>query len=102
MIIKLKNLNFTIIKFFLEDVDIDSILICVKLSSGEKNCRCFIGCMDDDYKMKPFIIIFPKLSAYIESFDGETKWMYFLVEDDELLKNRKDGTNSKNKISTNK
>ena len=90
MIIKLKNLNFTIIKFFLEDVDIDSILICVKLSSGEKNCRC------------PFIIIFPKLSAYIESFDGETKWMYFLVEDDELLKNRKDGTNSKNKISTNK
>ena len=27
----------------------------------------------------------PKTSAYIKSYDSETKWMYFLAEDDELL-----------------
>ena len=26
-----------------------------------------------------------KTSAYAKSFDGQTKWMYFLIEDDELL-----------------
>ena len=23
--------------------------------------------------------------AYVKSYDGETKWMYFLIEDDDLL-----------------
>ena len=27
----------------------------------------------------------PKTSAYVKSYDGQTKWMYFLIEDDELL-----------------
>ena len=27
----------------------------------------------------------PKRSAYVKSYDGQTKWMYFLIEDDELL-----------------
>ena len=27
----------------------------------------------------------PKTSAYAESYDGQTKWMYFLIEDDDLL-----------------
>ena len=27
----------------------------------------------------------PKTSAYVKSYDGETKWMHFLIEDDELL-----------------
>ena len=27
----------------------------------------------------------PKTSPYVQSYDGETKWMYFLIEDDELL-----------------
>ena len=26
-----------------------------------------------------------KTSAYIKSSDGQTKWMYFLVQDDDLL-----------------
>ena len=28
----------------------------------------------------------PKTSAYIKIYDGQTKWMYFLIEDDESLK----------------
>ena len=27
----------------------------------------------------------PKTSAYVKSFDGQTKWMYFLIEDDDDL-----------------
>ena len=27
----------------------------------------------------------PKTSAYVKSYYGQTKWMYFLIEDDELL-----------------
>ena len=27
----------------------------------------------------------PKTSAYVKRFDGQIKWMYFLIEDDDLL-----------------
>ena len=29
----------------------------------------------------------PKTSAYVKSYDGQTKLMHFLIEDDVLLKN---------------
>ena len=28
----------------------------------------------------------PKTSAYVKSYDGQTKWMYFSIEDNDLLK----------------
>ena len=27
----------------------------------------------------------PKTSVYVKSYDGQTRWMYFLIEDDDLL-----------------
>ena len=27
----------------------------------------------------------PKTSGYVKRYDGQTKWMYFLIEDDDLL-----------------
>ena len=27
----------------------------------------------------------PKSTAYVKSYDRQTKWMYFLIEDDDLL-----------------
>ena len=27
----------------------------------------------------------PKTSVYVKSYDRQTKWMYFLIEDDGLL-----------------
>ena len=27
----------------------------------------------------------PKTSAYVKGYGGQTKWMYFLIEDDDLL-----------------
>ena len=29
-----------------------------------------------------------KTSAYVKRCDGQTNWMYFLIEDDDLLKNK--------------
>ena len=35
--------------------------------------------------MKPLHIMLPKASAYVKSYNGQTKWMYFLIENDDLL-----------------
>ena len=35
-------------------------------------------------KVKLLSIMLPKSSAYVKSYDGQTKWMYFLTEDDDL------------------
>ena len=34
---------------------------------------------------KPLHIMLPKMSAYVRCYDGETRWMYFFIEDDKLL-----------------
>ena len=28
-------------------------------------------------------MMLPKTSAYVQSYDGQTKWMYFFFEDDD-------------------
>ena len=30
-------------------------------------------------------IMLPKASAYVTSYDGQNKWMHFLIQDDDLL-----------------
>ena len=52
------------------------------VSSEEKIYKYFIGYIDDGYKIKPFRVILPKISANIKSYDSETRW----IEDDKLLK----------------
>ena len=86
--------NFEIKKFhhrinliFLEDVDNNNIQVSSIVSFGEENHKCLMGYKDDDYKIKPLFIILPKTSStYIKNYDGETKWMIFLIKDDDLLK----------------
>ena len=39
----------------------------------------------NDNNIKPLHLMLPKTSAYVKRYDGQTKWMYFLIEDDELL-----------------
>ena len=41
--------------------------------------------MYNDHKVKPLHIMLPKTSAYVKSHDGQTKWVYFLIEGDGLL-----------------
>ena len=52
--------------------------------------------MHDNSKVKPLHIILQKASAYLKRYDGHTKWIHFMIEDDDLLE--KDNT-SWNKVS---
>ena len=73
--------------YFLNDVDNHSISISNKTSSGANNYKHFIWYLHGDQKVKLLHIILLKTSSYIKSYCGETIWMYFSIEDDELLKN---------------
>ena len=44
-----------------------------------------IGYLYNDQKVKPLHIMLPKASAYVKRYDGQTKWTYFLSENDDLL-----------------
>ena len=85
--IEKKKKKFTAIKilFLKKDVDIEKVLLSNKISSSEKNYKYFIDSLYHDYKVNPLQIMLPRLSAYVKRYDGQTKWMYFLSEDDDLL-----------------
>ena len=55
------------------------------MSFGEKDYKYFTGYLHNDDKVKPLFIMLPTTSAYVKSYDAKTKWVYFLVEDDDLL-----------------
>ena len=64
---------------------INKIVVSNKVLFGKKGFKYFTG-YKDDRKDKPFCIMLPKMSACRRDFD-ETKYMSFLIKDDELLKN---------------
>ena len=39
---------------------------------------------NNDYKVKPLHIMLPKTSAYVKSYDRQTKRIYFSIKDDDL------------------
>ena len=69
----------------LKDKNIEKVLVSDKISFSETNYKYFIGYLYDNHKVKILNIMLPKISAYVKSYDGQTKWMYFLIEDDDLL-----------------
>ena len=70
---------------FLGDVGIEKVLVSNKIYFGEKNCKYFIGFLYNGNKVKPFNIMLPITSPYVKSYDRQTKWKHFLIEDDGLL-----------------
>ena len=56
---------------FLKDVDIEKVLVYSKVSFGEK-------------AMNILLVDFTIIIKF-KSYDAQTKWMYFLIEDDEFL-----------------
>ena len=66
----------------LRDVDIEKVLVSNKIPFGEKNYKYFIGYLYNDDKVKPLNKIIPKTSAYVKSYDRQTKSIHFLIEDD--------------------
>ena len=73
------------IPIFMGDVDIKKVLVSSKISFGEKSYQYFIGYLYNGSKVKPLHLMLPKTSTYVKSYDGQTKWMFFLIEDDDLL-----------------
>ena len=67
------------------NIDIKKIrpLISNKVSFGKKVFKYFIG-YKDVKRNRPLCIFLPKISAYRRDFD-ETKYICFLIKDDELL-----------------
>ena len=55
------------------------------MSILKKNSKYFIGYLYGCYKIKLLDIILPKASGYAKNYDGQTNWMYSLIEDDDLL-----------------
>ena len=41
--------------------------------------------MFNDHKVNLLHIMLPKTSTYVKSYDGKTKWMCFLIENEDLL-----------------
>ena len=66
-------------------MDIEKVLVSSKISFVERNYEYFIGYLYNYNKVKPLNIKLPKTSAFVKSYNRQTKWMYFMIEDDELL-----------------
>ena len=64
---------------------IQNVLVSSKISACEKSYKHFIGYFYDDNEIKPLHIMLPKTGLYLKNYDGQTKWMYFLFEDYDLL-----------------
>ena len=69
----------------MEDADIEKVPVSKLISFGEKNDKYFVGYLYNDNKVKPLNIMLPKTSAYVKSYAGQTKWMFFLIENGDLL-----------------
>ena len=67
----------------INNIDIHKIVVPNKVSFGKKESKYFIA-YKDAKKNRPLCIFLPKMSAYRRDFD-ETKYMSFLIKDDELL-----------------
>ena len=77
-------LTFVDIKI-LKDVDIEKVLISKKIYSGEKTMSALLVTCMTNYKVKPLHIMLPKATVYVKRYDGQTKWMHFLIGDDVFL-----------------
>ena len=68
------------------DIDFEKVLVSNQIPFGGKNYKYFIGYLYSGNKIKALNIMLPKTSAYIKSYAGKIKWMYFFNEDDLLKK----------------
>ena len=64
----------------MEDVDIEKVLVSNNISFGEKNYKYFIGYLHNGNKVKLLNIMLLKTSAYVKSYDRQTKWMHFFTD----------------------
>ena len=80
-----KNITPNQTPIFLKNVDTEKILVSNKISFGEKNWKYFFGYLYNGHEVKPLRIMLRITSADVKSCDGQTKWIYYLIEDHDLL-----------------
>ena len=68
----------------IKNIDINEIVVSNKVSFGKKGFKYLIG-YKDAIKIRPLFIFLSKMSAYRKDLNIETKYMPFLLKDDELL-----------------
>ena len=78
---KTKKITNIEVLFQQKNIDIDKIVVFNKVSFGKNSFRYLMGYKDA--KIRPLDIFPPKISAYRRDFD-ETKYILFLIKDDEL------------------
>ena len=83
-ILKLKNNKFCPHKtpIILGNVDAEKAVVSNKIFFPVSTLLVY---WYNGSKVKPLNIMLPKTSTYVKRSDGQTKWMYYLIEDDELL-----------------
>ena len=59
--------------FFLRNVCFEKVLVSNKISFCEKNCKYFIGYLNNDNRVKPLHIMLPKTSAFVKRYERQTK-----------------------------
>ena len=52
----------------------------------KKKLKILYWLLANDDKAKPLFIMLPKTSTCVKGYNGQTKWIYFLIEDDDLVK----------------
>ena len=60
-------------------------LVYNKISFGEKYYKYFLDYLYNGNTVKLLNIMLRKTTAYLKRYDGQTKWMYFLIDDDDLV-----------------
>ena len=81
---EIENTNFTNIKKpFNKNIDIDKIVVSSGVSFDKRGFKYFIG-YKDSKTIGPLCIFLAKMRVYRKNFD-ETKYITFLMKDDELL-----------------
>ena len=64
------------------------MLVSKKISSGEESCKYFIAYLYNDNKVNLLHVMLPKTSAFVNSYDGQTKWIYLLIENDYTVREK--------------
>ena len=64
-------------------------MVSNKISFGKKYYKYFIGYLDEN-RIKPLTIVLLKTNAYVKSYEDESKWIYFSIEEEELSKKYND------------
>ena len=81
----MKKINFTATKFLFSKRCrcIRKLLVSEKIYVDRRHGK--YGYLDNDDIVKPLNIMFPKASAHVKKQDGQTKWIYLMIQNKDLV-----------------